>query len=780
MKTRENGRHTIPLTGPKGPAAVRARGLRRAVFLIAAAVSFISATGVSAMEKLSGGAYLIARNTVAAEGRRTSSGGLVLNTTVGEVGTAAYSGGSLKLYPGYVKLAAQPGSVTSITAVTKSTGTLELAWNAPGLDGFSGDVPNGFYRVDYSSDPAHLFRPTAFKLEFSTAVTAGAAQALLIPGLQPNTTYYTKIYLADAQKYFSEDSKRSGESTLANMPVNPFFSAVSGCKTTVSWTLPAGGAEGYGADASSTSFSGGSISSSSTASGLQFNMTLSGLQPGTTYYFKVASRNWQGDKNYAAVIATVTLSGGCVEKINDLSTFVNALSRSITLTWANPADPFHRGVLVVMSTNPVISAPDTGVDYSAGQTLDGGAVVKLSTNVTTFTDTRLTLDVPYFYHVYTQNTDLAYSVSVSTSVFLDLPPMAPAGLTATVAPDRANITLNWANVTSNLDGSMFAAPAAPRDVELSQYRIDRATSVANPAWVAVGTVPVSSMSYTAAIPDPARTYYYRVSAMDTFGAEDISMAVDTGRNLFVLSPDQVTRLELPSGLGDELLAGNNKQGKNLLLRAVEEPENETPRIFKSVRFEAVTAEDNKVVDKFGFSKPVELTLAYNVSGNNVVAAHAASVSPESVPVPAAAAASNLGMYWNNGDKYVKLYGAVDTADRTLAVKTTMSGSYQIRRLVRDSGVTFDISNLSNKMITPNGDGLNDEAVFTFDNPKDSAFSGKIFDAGGAFVSDMKIGPIPYSLKWDAKSNGRVVQGGVYVYQIRAEGKVFTGTLIVIK
>ena len=41
-----------------------------------------------------------------------------------------------------------------------------------------------------------------------------------------------------------------------------------------------------------------------------------------------------------------------------------------------------------------------------------------------------------------------------------------------------------------------------------------------------------------------------------------------------------------------------------------------------------------------------------------------------------------------------------------------------------------------------GDGLNDAAVFVFDNPRDSAVTGKIYDVSGAFVSEMSAGPIP--------------------------------------
>ena len=61
-----------------------------------------------------------------------------------------------------------------------------------------------------------------------------------------------------------------------------------------------------------------------------------------------------------------------------------------------------------------------------------------------------------------------------------------------------------------------------------------------------------------------------------------------------------------------------------------------------------------------------------------------------------------------------------------------------------------------------------------------AFSGKIFDLRGALIADLTLGPVANSLMWDGKSNGRVVPRGVYIYQIQAEGRTFSGTVVVIR
>ena len=88
------------------------------------------------------------------------------------------------------------------------------------------------------------------------------------------------------------------------------------------------------------------------------------------------------------------------------------------------------------------------------------------------------------------------------------------------------------------------------------------------------------------------------------------------------------------------------------------------------------------------------------------------------------------------------------------------------------------SGISNRLITPNGDALNDRVVFSFNNPRDSDVSGRIYDIKGAEVAAMTAGTD--TLIWDGKSGGQAAPSGVYIYVIRAEDKVYSGTLVVIQ
>lgn len=99
-----------------------------------------------------------------------------------------------------------------------------------------------------------------------------------------------------------------------------------------------------------------------------------------------------------------------------------------------------------------------------------------------------------------------------------------------------------------------------------------------------------------------------------------------------------------------------------------------------------------------------------------------------------------------------------------------------------------------RVITPNGDNVNDYAFFCFDNFSDSGVSGKIYTLLGSEVASMGPktsstlpvltacpgGTLPQYVSWDGTANGSYVRSGIYVYRIEAEGKTYAGTLLVVR
>lgn len=189
------------------------------------------------------------------------------------------------------------------------------------------------------------------------------------------------------------------------------------------------------------------------------------------------------------------------------------------------------------------------------------------------------------------------------------------------------------------------------------------------------------------------------------------------------------------------------------------------RVVKSVEFSAYKGGIERD-EQFKLSKPAILKIYYSTGG---------------AVVPAGSNAAALSLYYYNGAKWLQFYGKVNETDKNVELKTTMLGKYQLRSVERSVSFSADRAGLSNRLITPNSDGKNDNMVFVFDSPMDSGVKGRIYDMKGALVAKMTpTGPVSNSLVWDAKSGGQIVPGGVYIYQLESGGKVYNGTVAVIK
>lgn len=92
---------------------------------------------------------------------------------------------------------------------------------------------------------------------------------------------------------------------------------------------------------------------------------------------------------------------------------------------------------------------------------------------------------------------------------------------------------------------------------------------------------------------------------------------------------------------------------------------------------------------------------------------------------------------------------------------------------------FTFTGASNRVLTPNGDAKNDNVAFQFDNPQFSEIRVRIYDLKGGLVAE--LGPTTGStLVWDGRSGGSVVRGGVYVYIIEGERRLFRGAVLVVR
>jgi gliding motility-associated-like protein len=94
--------------------------------------------------------------------------------------------------------------------------------------------------------------------------------------------------------------------------------------------------------------------------------------------------------------------------------------------------------------------------------------------------------------------------------------------------------------------------------------------------------------------------------------------------------------------------------------------------------------------------------------------------------------------------------------------------------------SITLQSVAPRIFTPNNDGYNDKAVFTFTNDEMLPIAGMIYDISGAEVGPLSPGTDPATtMLWDGKdSNGRPVPGGVYIFKIDFQGEVITGSVVV--
>jgi hypothetical protein len=88
---------------------------------------------------------------------------------------------------------------------------------------------------------------------------------------------------------------------------------------------------------------------------------------------------------------------------------------------------------------------------------------------------------------------------------------------------------------------------------------------------------------------------------------------------------------------------------------------------------------------------------------------------------------------------------------------------------------FTLLGVSNRLVTA---GV--PAVFSFTNTRDSAGEIKIYDVRGKLVTTIAINPGDTSESWRGQVAGQPVRGGIYIYVLKIEDTVISGSLVVVR
>jgi hypothetical protein len=500
--------------------------------------------------------------------------------------------------------------------------------------------------------------------------------------------------------------------------------------------------------------------------GTSESLLLTGLEPGVTFYAAIVSSDTTGNLSGIDVRA---LSGP-----QDATLIYDAVPAAPTAPSAVVLDPTSISVSWTASTAYDLWTYNVYVDSTVPNDFADQYVLSVastSTSVTlfdlrpstyTFRVTAVDKGAPTY-----PGTPLeSVPTSVTTAVIYNLP-QPPFGIALSTGAGTA--LLSWMPVVRYVNGLSFLTPAAPMATELSGYKVFRSASLVPGVWALQAALSTSTLQWL----DNASgaQYYYYVAAENTTGLSVRSVVRAAGSlSAYALAADERSYIEFKAGSVLPIEGSGGVPMSAYLVETATRTQDLGGRIVKSVEF---TAKQGGTILAPNFEIPGmgRLKLRYEIGvGGAVIAADA--------PADVAALPENLGVYWFNGVNWVQMYGTLDRNDQTLNLDTKYLGRYQLRTVERTGGFAFDQAGVSNRFVTPNGDGRNDAIVFTYDNPKDSAVSVRILDRRGKVVaSDLPPGPITNSRAW-APSSG--VPGGIYIYMISAEGHTYTGTIVILK
>ncbi|NKE72133.1 fibronectin type III domain-containing protein [Candidatus Manganitrophus noduliformans] len=390
---------------------------------------------------------------------------------------------------------------------------LLLNWKTPAMaaDAFLSWDANtendlGGYKVYYGTSSGSYGAP----------VDVGNQTSFTVNGLSSSQTYYFAVSAYNTSGaesgYSNEVSKSFGDTTAPTLSAIAAGSITS-AGATISWSTneAATSQVEYGV---TTSYGSSSALNSTLVTG--HSRVLSGLNPSTTYHYRVISRDaagntgTSGDRTFTTSAAPDTTAPA----ISGIGAS-NITTTAATISW---------------TTN---ESSDTQIQY--GTTTSYGSSTTLNTTLTTNHSQQVTGLLPAtLYHYRVRSRDGAGNLA--TSGDRTFTTAAPPD---TTAPTLSNIA------ASNIASTSAVITWSTNETATSQVEYGTTTSYGSSS--ALGATPVTSHSRTLSGLSPATTYNYRVISQD--GAGNISVS---GNRTFTTSATPDTTAPVLSGIA----AGN--------------------------------------------------------------------------------------------------------------------------------------------------------------------------------------------------------------------------------
>ena len=383
-----------------------------------------------------------------------------------------------------------PGQVSGLTATAQSATEIDLSWNVPADNGYAITV----YKVERSPDNSN----------WTTLTSTHTITTYDDSGLTASTDYYYKVTASNALG-IGTASTAVLEKTFG-IPSDITDLAMSVASTTqinLSWSAPA--LNGFPLVDYEIFQSEDGTNWTSIGEQTTLTRNVIGLDINDEYYFKVTTENTFGTSGDSNVVNGPTLP------TPPASVNVTVVSNvALTVSWNQPTGTEQTGYKIERST-----------DDTNWSTL----VANTGNTNTTYADTGLTPLTTYYYKVSTINVSGTSVASSSSFNQTNGAPDAPTDLVAT-SLTQAHIKLDW------------VTPGDDNGQPIIGYKIERGTDGTNFSVLVSDTGDVT-VTYTDTTGIAGTVYYYRISALNTYGA-GLPSNIDSALSTDV--PAQVTGL----------------------------------------------------------------------------------------------------------------------------------------------------------------------------------------------------------------------------------------------
>lgn len=134
--------------------------------------------------------------------------------------------------------------------------------------------------------------------------------------------------------------------------------------------------------------------------------------------------------------------------------------------------------------------------------------------------------------------------------------------------------------------------------------------------------------------------------------------------------------------------------------------------------------------------------------------------------------NDLRIFWHDGVEWRSVGGRVDTAANRVTARISHFSLYALFPF--NLGATAESVRPKERILTPNGDGVWDDAVFDGISDADGDYTIEIFNVRGE-----RVRRIVNMNKWNGRDDdGQIVENGTYVYRLTGQGMTVTGMIAV--